>query len=51
MKEKTGGTAVPEERNYEMRAMYNGLRLTKFLRNSIHIYDSKLIYYKNTFRI
>jgi hypothetical protein len=38
-----------KERNYGLRASKNGLRLTKFLVNTIHIYNSKTIYYENTF--
>jgi hypothetical protein len=36
--------------NYVLRASKSSLRLTKFLANTIHIYGSKIIYYKNTFR-
>jgi len=35
---------------YGLRASKSSPRLTKFLVNTIHIYDSKLIYYENTFR-
>ena len=35
--------------NYKLRANKSSSRLTKFLVNTIHIYGSKLIYYKNTF--
>jgi len=36
--------------NYGLRAEKSSLRLIKFLVNTIHIYDSKLIYYENAFR-
>ena len=36
--------------NYGMHTGLSVSRLTKFLVNNIHIYDSKLIYYKNIFR-
>lgn len=35
-----------KECNYGLRAIKSSSRLTV---NTIHIYDSKLIYYKNTF--
>jgi hypothetical protein len=38
-----------KECNYVLRASKSSLRLTKFLANTIHIYGSKIIYYKNTF--
>ena len=38
-----------KESNYGLRATRSGSHLTKFLVNNIHIYDFKLIYYKNTF--
>jgi hypothetical protein len=39
-----------KEYNYVLRASKSSSRLTKFLANTIHIYGSKIIYYKNTFR-
>jgi hypothetical protein len=38
-----------KECNYGLRAAKNNSCLNKFLVNGIHIYDSKLIYYENTF--
>jgi hypothetical protein len=38
-----------EECNYVLRASKSSSHLTKFLVNTIHIYGSKIIYYKNTF--
>ena len=40
-----------KEYNYRLCAIKSSSRLTKFLVNSIHIYDSKIIYYKNIFHI
>jgi hypothetical protein len=45
-------TILPPYRNecsYGLRAGKSISRLTKFLVNIIHIYNSKIIYYKNTF--
>ena len=39
-----------KECNYILCASKSSSRLTKFLINIIHIYGSKIIYYKNTFR-
>jgi len=39
-----------KECNYVLRASQSSLHLIKFLVNIIHIYGSKIIYYKNTSR-
>jgi hypothetical protein len=39
-----------KECNYVLRASKNSSCLIKFLANTIYIYDSKIIYYKNIFR-
>ena len=43
-------TLSSKECNYTLCADKSNPRLTKFLVNIIRIYDSKLIYYENTFR-
>jgi hypothetical protein len=42
-------TMSRKEYNYGIRASWSVSRLIKFLVNNIHIYDSKSIYYENTF--
>jgi hypothetical protein len=42
-------TMSQKEYNYGIRASWSVSRLIKFLVNNIHIYDSKSIYYENTF--
>ena len=45
-----GYASVHKRMHYELRANKSGSHLTKLIVNTIYVYGSKIICYKNTFR-